>query len=186
MAYIFVRTKSQLGGKGQDRLQKQLTKEKDFAKIRASKREEEIAPRRALQAVFDQKSNPAMSGLLMSREQSLMGSAKWKERYVVLDPKLGNLAYWEIKTAMSRRQLEAMAESSAPLQEYPLEDLISVETNEYHSTIMLSFCKQGNRKQIGKAVTFQADSEEDFDRWVEILSCYGMKETARPAAAQAA
>jgi len=169
-------------------VQKQLAKVKDHAELRAVKREEEVQPRRAYEVMYEQRERPSVSGLLMIQERSMMGlgESKWRERYVVLSPKLGNLAYWDVKTTTSKKQLEAIAESSAPLHEYPLEHLISIETNEYHNTLMLNFCKPGNRRQIGKSLTFQAESEEDFDRWADVLSCYGMKETARPAAARAA
>jgi hypothetical protein len=146
------------------------------------------SPRRAVEAVEKLKDKPVVSGLLMNREQSWRGESRWKERFVVLDPTIGHLAYWDVKTAKSKKQRIAIVESTAPEQDLCLEDLISIETNEYHHTIMLNFCKPEKRKhvEVGKGLAFQADCEEDFDRWVEILSCYGMKETAAPMAARAA
>lgn len=170
--------------KKQERSQKYLSQEKEALR----KSEEEVMPkvmaRRGLEAVRKLREKPAVSGLLLNREQAFMGVGKltWRERFVVLDPKLGHLAYWDVKTAKSIRQ----AEKSSPMHEYPLEDLMSIETNEYHSTLMLNFCRPGSPTQLGKALTLQADCEEDFDRWVEALGSYGMKEAARPVAACAA
>jgi len=115
----------------------------------------------------------------MKLEQSWMGlgETKWKERYVALDPTVGNLAYWDVN---------ANTECQAPKQEYDLADLIEIDTNEYHNILMLNFCRRGNRKQCGQGVTFQANCKEDFDRWVQVLSRYGMKENDIPTAARAA
>eukprot|EP00746_Dinoflagellata_sp_MGD_P072003 gnl/MRDRNA2_/MRDRNA2_29262_c0_seq1.p1 gnl/MRDRNA2_/MRDRNA2_29262_c0~~gnl/MRDRNA2_/MRDRNA2_29262_c0_seq1.p1 ORF type:complete len:182 (-),score=33.84 gnl/MRDRNA2_/MRDRNA2_29262_c0_seq1:380-925(-) len=149
---------------------------------------EECKPRRALEtrgleAVKKMKGKSVVSGCLRNQEKVFMGFEKtWRERFVVLNPKLGNLAYWDVKTARNTRQ----AENSIPLGDYPLEDLMSIEVNEYHFTLMLSFCKPGSPTQIGNALSLQADCDEDFDQWVEALSSYGMKDTARPVAACAA
>jgi hypothetical protein len=177
----FIRGNSMtMGAKKQERCQKYLPK--------APAKEEDFNPRRALEnrgleAVKKMKSKSVVSGLLRNQENVFMGSKKtWRERFVLLDPKLGNLAYWDMKNARNVKQ----AENSTPLQDFALEDLMSIEVNEYHSTLMLSFCRPGSPTQVGSALSLQADCEEDFDRWVEALSPYGMKETARPVAACAA
>jgi len=156
--------------------------------IRAIKTEEEIVPTRALEAVLSQRDQPAVSGYLMKLEQSWMGlgESKWKERYVDLDPTIGSLAYWAVNANTTRRQVEAMAATAAPMQEYNLGDLIDIDTNEHHHTITLNFCRGSNRKQCGQGATFQAKCKVDFDRWVEVLSRYGMKNNASPVAARAA
>jgi len=166
---------------------KKLERSQKYAP-KANLKEEEFEPRRALEnraleAVQKMKGKSVVSGFLRNQEKAFMGFEKaWRERFVVLDPKLGNLAYWDVKTARNIRQ----AEKSTPLQDYPLEELMSIEVNEYHSTLMLSFCKPGSPTQIGNALSLQADCEEDFNQWVEALSSYGMKDTARPVAACAA
>eukprot|EP00746_Dinoflagellata_sp_MGD_P161372 gnl/MRDRNA2_/MRDRNA2_88485_c0_seq1.p1 gnl/MRDRNA2_/MRDRNA2_88485_c0~~gnl/MRDRNA2_/MRDRNA2_88485_c0_seq1.p1 ORF type:complete len:185 (+),score=30.81 gnl/MRDRNA2_/MRDRNA2_88485_c0_seq1:87-641(+) len=157
-------------------------KEPTNADIRAMKTlnrtDEQILPDRAICAVEELRYLPIIEGMLMKRGQSWMGlgESKWRERYVVLDPGSGNLAYWDTKAGTA----------SAPKREYALEDLICFEANEYHNTIMLNFCRQNQRKQVGKSLNFMANSQEDFDRWVEILSRYGMKDPCTPVAAVAA
>jgi len=155
--------------------------------IRAIKTEEEIVPSRALEAVLSQRDQPAVSGYLMKLEQSWMGlgESKWKERYVDLDPTNGSLTYWTPITD-KYTMFMAMADSTAPMQQYNLGDLIGIDTNEYNHTIILYFCRSGNRKQCGQGATFQAKCKEDFDRWVEVLRRYGMKKNASPTAARAA
>jgi len=189
MAYVMLRSRSKSfdSAKKSQQVQKPKQKEKDMTD-RAMKIEEDLRSIRTLEAVHALRDKPAASGLLMQQQQSLMGlgETKWRERYVILDPRSGTLAFWDAKGTTSCRQLEALAQSSAPMQEHDLGDLMSIETNEYHNILMLSFCRPGNRKQVGKALTFQADSEEDFDRWVQVISGYGTKENARPMAARAA
>merc|ERR1719261_1247385 len=115
-----------------------------------------------------------------------LGESKWKERYVALDPTVGNLAYWDVNANASRKQLDVIVECQAPKREFDLADLIEIDTNENHNIFMLNFCRRGNRKQCGQGVTFQASCKEDFDRWVQVLSRYGMKESNIPTAARAA
>lgn len=168
--------------KRQERTRKCLPKESSNPDIRSMKsfsgRDEEIFPQRAINAVEKFRDHPVTTGLLKKRGKSWMGlgESKWRERYVVLDPCRGNLAYWDAKNATG----------SPPKHEYSLEDLISFEANEYHNTVILTFCRQNQPRQVGQCVTFMANSAEEFDRWVEVLSHYGMKDSATPVAAVAA
>jgi len=178
--------------KRQERVRKGFPKEASNAQpdIRSMKtlsgRDEDILPQRAINAVKKLRNQPVTAGVLKKRGKSWMGlgETKWRERYVVLDPCTGNLSYWDTKHAKSKSQLEALF-GTHPKHEYSLEDLIMFEANEYHNTIMLTFCRQKQPKQVGQCVTFMANSEEDFDQWVEVLSHYGMKDSCTPVAAAA-
>jgi len=136
-------------------------------------KEELIMPERALEAVYELRNQPKVEGLLMKRGKSWMGfgETKWRKKFVILDPQTGNLAYWDAQNT-----------SSTPKRTYPLEDLIYVEVNDYHNTIMLNFCGPSSRKQVNKGLTFMAQSKEDFDHWVELVSRYGMKGSLRESA----
>lgn len=162
-----------------------VPKDKDIVDMKAIKKAEDIVPRRALEAVCELRDQPVISGLLMKQEPSWMGlgEKKWKNSYVSLDPTLGNLAYWDVNAATNKKQRQALIENSLPKQDYDLRDLIEIDTNWYHNTLMLNFCTHGNRKELGKSIIFQADDKEDFDRWVGVLSRYGMKEKDGPVVA---
>jgi len=90
-----------------------------------NRQDEEIIPERAVCAVQELRDLPVIDGIFMKLGQSWMGlgEAKWRERYVILDPRTGNLAYWDMKNATSKRQAEALADTP-PKHEYALEDLI--------------------------------------------------------------
>jgi hypothetical protein len=163
---------------------KSLPKKKEVEN-RRKKDDNVMASRRALEALYTNFESPVVSGLLMNFEQTFMESS-WRQRYVVLDPKIGNLSFWSVKAGKSKRQLEALRQSTAPSHVYPLNDLMSMEANEYHHTLMLNFCKPGSPRQLSKSLTLQANEAEDFDRWVEALSRYGMKEKTYATAACAA
>lgn len=121
---------------------------------RAILKDEQILPEKIGQFVTE--------GLLMKLGQSWMGlvESKWRERYVVLDPYISRLAYWDASYT-TKKELDHITERS-PKREYRVANLRSFQANKDHKTITLSFLKPKKSKQEIHHVTFMAHSKEDL------------------------
>lgn len=155
-----------------------------------------VDPSQAQIAVQDNVDAPAIEGMLKKRAATLFGfgAAVWHQRYVLLDPHEGILSYWEPgdlkewannhlampgvrgwEPGIIKASAKPRRPTQAPKQTFMLRDIIQVESNHRHGIFQIVFCKAGKQRDVGKVLQLQAESELQFNQWVEAFRPYGMR-----------
>lgn len=154
---------------------------------------EEVLLRNTSMKVEKNREGTIVCGILQKRTAKWIGMGtfgmwwkNWSERWVELDPANGILSYRRplsdsarrdnvVQSSVSSLSMPSVGGRKAPMtKRFALENVLWMQTQRSALTIQLMFCHEAERRKIERVLHLKAGSNQDFDRWVESLSCYGI------------
>jgi hypothetical protein len=144
---------------------------------------------KAKDAVDQNSHAPMVQGMLKKRAATLagFGPAIWHDRYVILDPCEGVLQYSEPSKIDGYDILGGHAQPTHnPKHAFALKNIIQVESNHRHHIFQVVFGKPERRREVQKVLQLQAETDLDFEKWMQALQPYGMREGPKTPTAKSA
>lgn len=157
---------------------------------------EVVLSRNTQQKVERNRGAQPLCGMLEKRTAKWIGMGKvgiwrkhWSKRWVELDPASGVLSYHRplfetskdsqyflpVKGSVSSLSMPSLSGKKKPVvKHFPLENILWMQTQRSGMSIQLVFCDPLERRKIQKVVHLRTETNEDFDMWREVLSCYGI------------
>jgi hypothetical protein len=134
-----------------------------------------VRPRRSLLPIWE--------GTLKQKKSKGFGLGfdVWRDRFTRLDPQSGLLSIWSIKEgheSLASSVMSAKFRSDAtgpPKKQFELSCIRRLDSNPHDLDIMIQFSAKAKKKKVEYALWFRAPTLEDYNRWMFVLSHFGIR-----------